>query len=173
VPPEFNRLFEQLVQDEEPRLRAYLRRRLRRHEEVEDYVQEVYARVLTTPPQAQVRCWQGLLRRIASNLIIDSARSARGRASAGQVSLDDGWDPRDDRPSAEDAVIARERLAAVAAQLQEASPIARSVFLLVRVEGLSHREAAERLGLDAKTASRHVERVLHLISRRVAETLQP
>jgi RNA polymerase sigma factor (sigma-70 family) len=172
VPPEFNRLVEQLVHDEEPRLRAYLRRRLRRHEEVEDYVQEVYARVLTSPPEAQVRCWQGLLRRIASNLIIDSARSARGRASAGQVSLDD-WDPRDDRPSAEDTVIARERLAAVAEQLQEASPIARSVFLLVRVEGLTHREAAERLGLDPKTASRHVERVLLLISRRLAETLQP
>ncbi len=68
-------------------------------------------------------------------------------------------------------MVAHERLAAVAEALKEVSPVARSVFLLVRVEGLSYAEAAERLGLDVKSAYRHVERVLNVISRRVADTL--
>ena len=45
----------------------------------------------------------------------------------------------------------------------------RSVFLLVRVEGLTHRDAAKRLGLDVKQASRHVERVLAHLARALAE----
>jgi RNA polymerase sigma factor (sigma-70 family) len=173
VPPEPKPDVERLVQDEEPLLRAYLRRRLRVGDDVDDYVQEVYARVLATPPSRPVRSWQGMLRRIAANLIIDGARNARRQASSAQVRLDDDWEVGDDRPSAEASVIARERLSKVIATLEEASPIARSVFLLVRVEGLTHREAAARLGIEPKVASRHVERVLLLISRRLAETLRP
>ena len=173
MPPEPKPNVERLVHDEEPLLRAYLRRRLRHGDDVDDYVQEVYARILATPPAGPVRSWQGMLRRIASNLIIDGARNARRQAASAQVRLDEDWDVGDERPSAEDSVIARERLTKVIATLEEASPIARSVFLLVRVDGLTHREAAARLGIEPKAASRHVERVLLLISRRLAETFLP
>ena len=172
MPPEFNQLLDSRMKAEEPLLRAYLRRHLRAHEDVEDYVQEVYARVLATPPKLQVDSWQGLLRRVASNLIIDRARRARTRSSALHVAFEDDFELGDDQPSAEQAIIARQRLQIVADAVREAAPVARAVFLLVRVEGLSHRAAAERLGIDVKIASRHVERVLALISRRLAETIQ-
>lgn len=149
-----------------------MRRHLRAPEDVEDYVQEVYARILATPPSAQVESWQGLLRRVASNLIIDRARRARTRSAALHVSLEAEFEVGDDQPTAEQALIARQRLRIVAEAIKEASPVARAAFLLVRVEGLSHRAAAERLGVDVKIASRHVERVLALISRRLAETIQ-
>jgi RNA polymerase sigma-70 factor (ECF subfamily) len=173
VPSEPHPLLESRVKAEEPHLRAYLRRRLRAHEDVEDYVQEVYARVLATPPAAEVASWQGLLRRIASNLIVDSSRRARARSAALHVALEPDFEIRDEGPSPEEALLARQRLEVVAEAIRQASPIARAVFLLVRVEGLTHRAAAERLGIDAKVASRHVERVLALISRRLAETIRP
>jgi RNA polymerase sigma-70 factor (ECF subfamily) len=173
VPPEKLAFVETWAKAEEPRLRAYLRRRLRAHEDVEDYVQEVYARVLARPPEAAVENWQGLLRRIASNLIIDRARRGQARAAGSHVRLEPGMELCDEQPSAEQALISRERLEVVAGALQEVAPLARSVFLLVRVEGLTHRAAAERLGIDVKVASRHVERVLALVARRLAETVRP
>lgn len=173
VPPNPPPLLASQVQAEEPLLRAYLRRRLRAHEDVDDYVQEVYARVLATPPTRAVASWQGLLRRIAANLIIDRSRRARSSAAAQHVALEPDLELGDERPSVERALVARQRLEAVAEAIKEASPIARAVFLLVRVEGLTHRAAAERLGIDVKIASRHVERVLALIARRLAETIVP
>ena len=172
VPPNPPPLLASHVHAEEPLLRAYLRRRVRAPEDVDDYVQEVYARVLAAPPTQEVASWQGLLRRIACNLIIDRTRRARSSAASSHVALTTDLEIGDEQPSAEHTLIARQRLDAVAAAIKEASPIARAVFLLVRVEGLTHRAAAERLGIDVKIASRHVERVLALIARRLAETIR-
>ena len=57
----------------------------------------------------------------------------------------------------------------MAEALKAVDPVARSVFLLVRVEGLTHREAADRLGLDMKRASHLVEKVLTHLARALAE----
>jgi RNA polymerase sigma-70 factor (ECF subfamily) len=168
---DFRLLFDERSKREEPLLRAYLRRRVRRHEDIDDYVQEVYARVLATPQATPVSNWQGFLRRIAANLLIDRARRAKARFETHHVEIDDGFEPVDDQPTSEQALMARQRLAAVVEALKDISPVARSAFLLVRLEGLSHRDAAERLDLDVKIVSRHVERTLILISRRVAENL--
>jgi RNA polymerase sigma-70 factor (ECF subfamily) len=159
------------IKQQEPLLRAYVKRRVRRPEDVEDYIQEVYARVLAMPPKTSVLNWQGLLRRVAANLIIDRARRAHARAASSHFNFDGHREPADDRPTAEESLVAHQRLAAVADALKELSPVARSVFLLVRVEGMSYRTAAERLGVDVKAAYRYVEHALNLISRRLADSL--
>jgi RNA polymerase sigma factor (sigma-70 family) len=142
APPDFRQLLDERLKSEEPLLRAYLKRRLWRHEDVGDYVQEVYARVLATPPTAEVSNWRGLLRRIAANLVIDRSRRDRTRAASDHVEIEDDLDQFDEQPSAERVLIARERLAAVAEALKHASPVARSGFFLWRVVGLCHSAPA-------------------------------
>jgi RNA polymerase sigma-70 factor (ECF subfamily) len=168
---DFRQQLAQKVTSEEPLLRAYLKQRVGRPEDINDYVQEVYARILTTPPKTAVSSWQGLLRRVAANLLIDQIRRDRTGAGSAHVGLDGEFDLPDGRPSPGQSIMARQRLEAVTDILKQLPPIARSVFLLVRVEGLSHRAAAERLGLDVRSVSRHVERVLVLVSRRMVEGL--
>lgn len=69
-------------------LQNYLRRRLRAHEDPEDYVQEVYLRVLAADPgQNKVQNLRGFLFRAASNLMIDKHRR-RGTSSAAAVPTD-------------------------------------------------------------------------------------
>jgi RNA polymerase sigma-70 factor (ECF subfamily) len=169
---DFRQLLAEKLTSEEPLLRAYLKQRVGRGEDINDYVQEVYARILTTPPKAAISSWQGLLRRVAANLLIDQTRRDRTSGASGHVGLDDEFDPLDDQPSPEQWLMARQRLNAVDGVLRRMPPVARAVFLLVRVEGLSHRATAERLGLDVKSVSRHVERVLVLISRAMVERVE-
>ncbi len=63
--------------------------------------------------------------------------------------------------AAPDRIIgARQELDHLGRALQTISPTARDAFLLVRVEGYSHKEAARELGISPKAVSHHVDRTL-------------
>jgi len=149
-------------------LRAYLRRRVRNPADVDDYVQEIYARVLASAPDLTVSNWRGFLQRAASNLLADSFRRGRTRMRDRHIPLEEAVNLLEGQPSVERILEGREDVQRLTQVLESVDPVARSVFLLVRVDGLTHREAAERLGLDAKQASRHVERVLARLARALA-----
>jgi len=149
-------------------LRAYLRRRVRNTADVDDYVQEIYARVLASVPDRNVSNWRGFLLRVASNLLTDSFRRKRAHMRDKHIPLEEAIDLLDGQPSVERILEGCEDVQCLTRILESVDPVARSVFLLVRVDGLTHREAAERLGLDTKQASRHVERVLARLARALA-----
>ncbi len=149
-------------------LRAYFRKRVRNVDDVDDYVQEVYARVLSAAPSQKIDSWRGFLLRVASNLITDGFRRDQTRMKSSHITLDDILNLTDGTPTAEDGVHARQQLKLVTEALSSVEPMARDVFLLVRVEGLTHREAAERFGIETKQASRHIERVLAQLTRALA-----
>lgn len=141
-------------------LQQYLRRRLRAHEDPEDYVQEVYLRVLAADPgQNKVQNLRGFLFRAASNLMIDKHRRRETSMEAAHGPLDEALSD-DGTSDPERQLIGRNALDQLGLALETLTPAARNAFMLVRVEGLSHREAAERLGVETKAVSRHVERSL-------------
>ena len=150
-------------------LRSYFRRRVERPEDAEDFVQDVYLRVLAMGPDAQkVRSWRGFLLHAASNLLIDKHRRSAARMEKDHVVLsDDVLDGGTDNP--ERVLIGRDELHALSEALKTLSPVARDAFLLVRVEGLSHRDAATRLGIETKALSRHIERSLARLAAMLAE----
>ncbi len=158
---------EEALRQHEPALRAYLARRVRSRQDLEDYVQDVYVRVLSAaPPSGKIHSWRGFLLRVASNLLIDRKRRNDVRRQEDHVPLDMDAslvDPYGHSP--ERVLMAREQLAVLAETLENVESQAREVFLAVRVEGLSHKEAGARIGVDAKTASRLVERVLVVAGR--------
>lgn len=151
-------------------LQRYFRRRVQRPEDAEDFVQDVYLRVLAIGPEAEkVRSWRGFLLRAASNLLVDKHRRSETRMERQHVPLEtDLLDSGTDDP--ERVLIGRHELHALSEALKTLSPMARDAFLLVRVEGLSHKEAAARLGLETKAVSRHVERSLARLAAMLADT---
>jgi RNA polymerase sigma-70 factor (ECF subfamily) len=152
-------------------LRAYLRRRVRNPADVDDYVQEVYAKVLKASPAEKIGTMRGFLFRVASNLLADRFRRDRTRMLESHVTIDSAPGLADGRPGPERELRARQRLSALSEALKSVDPIARSIFLLVRVDGLSHREAGERFGMEAKQASHQVDRVLAYLARTLAGEL--
>lgn len=156
------------LQRHESALRAYLARRLRNRQEVEDYVQDVYVRVLSSRSTKKIESWRGFLLRVASTLLIDRKRRDDARRREEHVPLqteDQLVDMRGHSP--ERTLLAREELAVLSKALADLDGPTRAVFLAVRVDGLSHREAGAQVGVDAKTASRMVERALALAARRL------
>jgi RNA polymerase sigma factor (sigma-70 family) len=149
-------------------LRAYLKRRMRDGQDLDDMVQDVYLRALSAPEAAPVANMRGFLRRIASNLLIDSYRRKAARLFHDHTTLDDHI--VDDAALAPDRIAAaRQEIALLADALDTIGPVARDAFLLVRVEGYSHKEAAQKLGITPKAVSHHVERTL----ARMAEKIMP
>lgn len=149
-------------------LRAYLRRRLRDRHEVEDVVHDVYLRALSMDQAKKVQSWRGFLLRVASNLLIDRKRRDDARRRGDHVPLEAEAPIVDGHGhSPERTLLAREELAVLSRALQDLDPRTRQVFLSVRVDGLSHRDAGALVGVDAKTASRMVERALAVATRRL------
>lgn len=160
----------QLLEAHRSSLNSYFRHRTRSREDAEDYVQEVYLRVLAADPdQDKVRSLRGFLFRAASNLLIDKHRRRVASMEAGHFPIDDTMID-DGTNDPERVLIGRDSLQALGNALETLSPVARDAFLLVRVEGLSHREAAERLGIETKAVSRHIERSLARLAARLVET---
>lgn len=150
-------------------LRAYLKRRVRNASDIDDMVQDVYLRVLSTPQTGIIENTRGFLRRIASNLLIDNHRRKAARMVDDHMPLDEGL--VDDRVATPDRIIgARQELGQLGRELESVTPIARDAFLLVRVEGYSHKEAAKTLGITPKAVSHHVERTLARLAASMLES---
>jgi RNA polymerase sigma-70 factor (ECF subfamily) len=66
------------------------------------------------------------------------------------------------RPGPESQAETESQLNTLAAALEELSPECREAFLLNRLDGLTHAEIAQRLGVSTKTVQRHIERALRL-----------
>lgn len=148
-------------------LRGYLKRRMRDGQDLDDMVQDVYLRVLSTPETGPVANVRGFLRRVASNLLIDRYRRKAARLSDNHTTLDEHI--VDDGALAPERIASgRQELALLGDALEAIGPVARDAFLLVRVEGFSHKEAAQRLGITPKAVSHHVERTLARMAERLA-----
>ncbi len=131
-----------------PRLRRFCRGLTGHGEDGDDLMQSTVERALARAYQfetgSRVDAW---MFRIARNLHIDAIRSARRRGP--QIDIEEiaetsGEDGRD-------TVENRSDLAAAQRALQSVPEDQRSTFLLVVVEGLSYREAAEVLEVPLGT----------------------
>jgi RNA polymerase sigma-70 factor (ECF subfamily) len=151
-----------------PVLQAWFTRRLGNRHDAEDHVQEVYARALATVPAKNIASPRGFLLRIASTVLVDRYRRDKVRERHNHVALAEAPEVEDGAGSPERALAARQQLALVEAALLELDPLPRQIFMLARLEGLSHREIGGRLGLEPVQVSRQVERAMAHLARRLA-----
>lgn len=123
--------------------------------------------------RAFVRLWQyrerldpdgsirALLYRTVRNLCIDWSRKKRVRREAAHVLAarqGEGATPYE-------ALRERELREAVEAAVEGLSPRRQEAFMLCRIHGLAHREAADVMGLAAQTVANHVTAALKHIRR--------
>jgi len=146
--------------EHEQRLRRFLRRSIPADHEVDDYVQDVYLRVLQSVSESNIENAWGFLRRVASNVLIDHVRKRRVRMADYHVPSDKADNVPSGDASPEQTTLDMEQIARLRRALLGLSPQAQEIFQLVRVEGLTHKEAAALLKLPVKTVSKSIERSL-------------
>lgn len=97
------------------------------------------------------------LYRMAANLATDHVRVERRRRELLCVPQDES---EQCEPSAEFIVMQREQLLHVQRALDELPINVRQVLLLLRIEGLRHKDVAQRLGISVSLVEKHQVRAL-------------
>ena len=145
--------------------------RLRSAAAAEDLVQDIYVRHSGLEGGGEIQNPMAYLYRLGSNLMLDRLRGERRTAHRDGAWLDSqttrvGVHEVSAEPSAETAVAARQRLAALTEALTELSPQTQRVFRMHKFEGLSHPEVAAALGISRSAVEKHMMAALkHLLAR--------
>ena len=150
-------------------IERFLISRLGSKDEAEDVLQELFLKLDRTELSQEVQNPGAYLFRMALNLARDRRRE-RSRARTrdndwvGIRYVMAGTEPVADIPSAEAGYQAKQRVAAIHTAIEELSPQCRRVFLLHKIEGLSHKEVARQVGISRSTVEKHMNTALkHLI----------
>lgn len=147
-------------------LSSYLRRNMASEADVQDIVQESYARILSygygcsRPPQV----WKALLYRIATNLMHSRGRMDKARNRAGHSSMED-IELASDEPGQERILLAHQELQIVRRTILSLSPKCRKAFLLSRTHHKTYPEIAEICGISVKMVEKYISQALAALRR--------
>jgi RNA polymerase sigma-70 factor (ECF subfamily) len=153
--PELDAWFVREVLPLEASLMQYLNRNWRDKTEVEDFCQEVYIKVYEAARTEAPKSVRPFVFAIARNLLINRMKRAQIVPIETAVDLE-AMNLAADEPSAERAVIARDELRSVQAALEQLPRRCREAVTLRKIEGLSMREIATRMGVTLNTVNAHL-----------------
>ena len=142
-------------------IRSWLARRT--HDlDIDDIVQEMYARLASLEDADGIRNPRQYAAQTAISIALNLARHARvvpmipigDFEELGLASLE---------PSPEHTVNSQDELRELENTLQELPSLCRKAFLLRRVDGLSQKEVAEKLGISVKTVEKYMARSVRFL----------
>ncbi|MCB2107615.1 MAG: sigma-70 family RNA polymerase sigma factor [Rhodobacteraceae bacterium] len=147
----------------------FLAARLGDPSQAEDVYQEMFARLKAADLSQPIHNESAFLFRIAANLASDLRRGGRRREQRDGMWLDAtthriGADAVAEAADPESAIDAKRRLAAVAAAVADLPPKCREVFVLHKLEGHSHAEVADRMGISRKMVEKHMSNALRALA---------
>jgi RNA polymerase sigma factor (sigma-70 family) len=142
-------------------LRRYIGRFFSRPSDVDDLLQEVFLRAYAAETRGPILLPRAYLFRVAKHAALNEL--ARRKNSATQ-SVEDFAEPdvvgSGNQPGVEQQVEGRRRLALFANAVAALPDQCRKVLVLKKVEGLSQREIAKRLGIAESTVEKHLAKGL-------------
>ena len=158
-----DRWFAEEVLPLEAALTAYLRRVWPNGADIEDLRQEVYVRVYDAARKKRPAATNYFVFAVARNLLADRLRHQR------VVTIDlvadlESLNVLSDEVSADRTLSGRQELARLERALAELPPRCREVFWLRKIEGLSQREAAERLEISQSTVEKQIVKAMRLLA---------
>ena len=149
--------------------RAALARYFARHgveaAEIDDLVQDVFVRMVKRGNTDQLEQFNAYIFATAASVLTDRHRARRVRSAERHVPFDadlhSGQDFSPDR-----VLIDKENLRETTKVLMQLPERTRNIFVLRRLERLSHREIAVRLGVSVSAVEKHMLRATrHLLAR--------
>jgi RNA polymerase sigma-70 factor (ECF subfamily) len=156
----------------EGELRAWLSSRRVPGLEIDDIVQETYARLVSAESVAGVRDPRTYAFSAAHSVILTHVRRARVVSFQAMADLDVlGAVSPDAAP--ERQLLDRQELRRLAEALAALPPKTARIFSLRRVHGLSQRQIAERLALPESTVEKHISRAIHALMVRFGRGGKP
>jgi RNA polymerase sigma-70 factor (ECF subfamily) len=151
----------------EPMLTRFLQRNWRNEAEITDLRQEAYARIFEAARRERPILVKPFLFQVARNLMIDRLRK-QSVVSLETMADFDWLNVSDDKPSVETTVTARQELRLLQTALDGLPPRCRQVVVMRKVEGLSQKEVAKRMGITIETVENQVAKGMRLLAQALA-----
>ena len=147
----------------EAMLMRFLEQNWRNKSELEDLRQEVYARLLESAEHTIPEHTKAFILTTARNMLINRVRREQVVPIEAMADLE-GLGVAVDVPGADRIVIARDALRRLQGALDKLPPRCREAVVLRRVEGLSRREIAARMGISEKTVAEHITNGMYALA---------
>lgn len=150
-------------------LRRFLAARFGNEDHAEDIVQDMFFRLQRGDFHQSIENPAAFLYKVAFNLARDHHRERQRRVARDCQWVDAnieklGPDVISDTAPPEDAFDAKRRLARIISALSELPPRCRQVFVLHKLDGLTHAQVARRLNISRGMVEKHMTRALkHLL----------
>jgi RNA polymerase sigma factor (sigma-70 family) len=139
----------------EPALRAWLVAQFGPQCEVDDLVQETFARILRSQDGARIGSTKAFLFATARNLAVDQLRHRQVLAFEPITEIADSH-VMNDEPGVGETVSRRQELELLTAAIQSLPERCRQVLTLRKIYGLSQKEIAAQLGISEHTVEAQV-----------------
>jgi RNA polymerase sigma factor (sigma-70 family) len=149
-------------------LTQYFRRRIRNDAEIEDMVQDVFARIVARDSTEPVEHLGGYILKTASSVLADRARRRSSQGGGLLVAFDSELHG-EEQIDPERILSGREDLHAATAALLCLPERTRTVFILRRLEGQSFRDIAVRLGISVSAVEKHMVRAIYHLSLKMEQ----
>jgi RNA polymerase sigma-70 factor (ECF subfamily) len=131
--------------------------------DVDDIIQEMYARILRAPALDAIRYPKQYAIQTAKGIVINYLRRSRVVSIEASENLEK-LDVEMPEANAEERLGFRDEILEVASILAQLPEVCRETFILRRIEGLSQKETAQRLGVTEKVVESQLARcVLALV----------
>ena len=140
-------------------LARWFARRVRDQADVDDMVQDVFARIAARDSTERVEHLGGYVLKTARSVMADRGRWRASHMAAFHVPLDDELHG-DEEIDPERVLTGKEDLRAATAALLSLPERTRTVFILRRLEGCRHKEIATRLGISVSAVEKHLVRAI-------------
>ncbi|HSZ74434.1 MAG TPA: RNA polymerase sigma factor [Rhizomicrobium sp.] len=150
----------------EATLMQYLRRNWANASDIADLRQDVYMRVYEAAQKQRPDSAKFFVLAIARNLLIDRVRRARVVPMETVTDLEALAVASHD-VGADRIVMARDALSRLQTALEHLAPRAREAVLLSKVEGLSRRQIAQRMGIAEDTVKHHLVNGMHALAEQL------
>jgi RNA polymerase sigma-70 factor (ECF subfamily) len=148
--PEQSRWFVDEVLPHEPGLRSWLRGRFPSLGDIDDLVQESYARLLRAHGAGTIACPKAFLYVTARNLALNQIRHRRHSHPEGLTEYDVSA-VLDEGAAIPEKIARAEDLQMLIQAIQSLPARCRQIMTLRKIYGLSQREVAARLGISENT----------------------
>lgn len=148
--PENTRWFVEEVQPHEASLKSYLRNLFPTLPDIDDYVQESYARLIKAKEKGRISYVKAFLFTTARNAALDFFRRRKVVSIDGVADLE-ALPVTEDRPSVAETVSKQQELDMLADAVRTLPDRCRQVLTLRLLYGLSHKEIAADLDISTHT----------------------
>lgn len=152
----------------EPEVRAWLKRALHSGADVDDVIQEAYCRMWSMTNLDAITSPRAYFFKVVRNVVIDEFRKARIVRIEAVAELED-LRAASDEATPETVASARAELRRVKKLIDALPTRCRQVFEMRKIEGLSQKEIAARLGISENIVENEASRGLKIILKAIEE----